>query len=52
MCKNARAPMIAILDPPELDMEVSDTGMETMEFNDCGGMSRNNGNANNVLTAI
>jgi len=30
-------------------MEVSDAGMETMEFDDCRGVSKKNGDANNVL---
>ncbi len=34
-CKNAAAPMIAMLDHSELDMEVSDTGIETVESDDC-----------------
>ena len=36
----------------ELDIEVSDTGMETVEFNDCRGVSKKNGNANSMLAAI
>ena len=47
--KNAAAPMIAMLDYSELDTEVWDAGMKTMESNDCRGMSRKNGDANNVL---
>jgi len=48
-CKNAAAPMIAMLGRPELDMEVSDAGMETAESDDCRGMSKKNGDANGVL---
>jgi len=33
----------------ELDIEVSDTGMETVESNDCREMSRKNEDANGVL---
>jgi len=36
----------------ELDMKVSDTGMESMESNDCKEMSRKNGDANGVLATI
>jgi len=41
--------MIAMLGHSELDMEVSDTGMETTESDDCRGMSKKNGDANGVL---
>ena len=51
-CKNTVAPMIAMLDHLELDMEVSDAGMETAESNDCRGMSKKNGDANGVLAMI
>jgi len=33
----------------ELDIEVSDAGMETAESNDCRGMSKKDGDANGVL---
>ena len=49
MCKNAAAPMIAILDYSELDMKVSDTGMETTESNDCRRVSKKDRDANGVL---
>ncbi len=38
--KNAAAPMIAMLDHSELDMEVSDAGMETTESDNCRGVSK------------
>jgi len=41
--KNIVAPVIAILGCLELDMEVSDAGMETVETDDCKGMSRKDG---------
>jgi len=47
--KNAAAPMIAMLGHPELDTEVSDTGMEITESDDCRGMSGKDRDANNVL---
>ena len=52
MCKNAVAPMIVMLDRLELDTEVSDAGMETMEFNNCRGISKKNGDANDMLAAM
>ena len=33
----------------ELDIEVSDAGMETMESNDCREISRKDGDANGML---
>ena len=48
-CKNAAASMIAMLGHPELDMEVSDAGMETAESNDCRELSKKDGDANGVL---
>jgi len=47
--KNTAAPMIAMLDRSELDMEVLDAGMETAESDDCRGMSKKDGDANGVL---
>ena len=50
--KNTVVPIIVILGHLELDMEVSDAGMETMEFDDCRGMSRNDRDANSVLATM
>ena len=50
-CKNAAAPMIAMLGRSELDMEVLDAGMETTESNDCREVSKKDGDANGVLAA-
>ena len=50
--KNAIAPMIAMLDHLELDIEVSDASMETAESNNCREMSRRDRDANSVLAAI
>ena len=47
--KNATAPMIAMLDHSELDMEVSDAGMEAAESDDCREESKKDGDANSVL---
>ena len=51
-CKNAAAPMIAMLGHLELDTEVSDAGMETMESDDCRVVSRKNRDANGMLAAV
>ena len=52
MHKNTIAPMITMLDYSELNTEVSDVGMETTEFNDCRGMSRKDGDTNDILAAM
>ena len=44
--------MIAMLGCLELDMEVSDTGMETTESDDCRGVSRKDKDANGMLATI
>ena len=49
--RNAAAPMIAMLGCLELDTEVLDAGMETVESNDCRGVSKKDGDANGVLAA-
>jgi len=36
----------------ELDAEVSDTGMETAEFDDCRGVSKKDRDANGVLATM
>ena len=41
-----------ILGHPELDTEVSDAGMETVESDDCRGVSKKDGDANDVLAAM
>ena len=51
-CKNAAAPMIAMLGRSELDTEVSDAGMETMESNDYRGVSKKDRDTNGVLATI
>ena len=47
--KNAAALMIVMLGRLELNMEVSDAGMETTESDDCRGVSRKDGDANGLL---
>ena len=49
VCKNAAAPMIVMLGRLELDMEVSDTGIETAESDDCRGVFKKDRDANGVL---
>ena len=51
-CKNATAPMIAILGHPELDTEVSDAGMETVESDNCRRVSKKDRDANGVLATM
>ena len=49
VCKNAAAPMIAMLGHSELDMEVLDAGMETAESNDCRRVPKKDRYANGML---
>ena len=51
-CKNAAAPMIAMLSHLELDTEVLDVGMETTESNYCREVSKNDRDANGVLATM
>ena len=44
--------MIVMLGHLELDTEVSDAGMETIESNDCRGVSKKDRDANGVLAAM
>jgi len=50
--KNTAAPIIAMLGCLELNMKVSEAGMETTESNDCRGMSKSNRDTNGILAAI
>ena len=52
MHKNATAPIIVMLGRSELDMEVSDAGMETTESDDCRGVSKKDRDANGILATI
>jgi len=47
--KKAAALMIAMLGYLELDTEVLNVGMETIESDNCRGMSRKDGDTNGVL---
>jgi len=49
VCKNAAALTIVMLDHLGLDTEVSDTGIKTIESDDCREMSGKDGNTNSVL---
>ena len=51
-CKNAAAPMITMLDHSEVDMEVSDAGMKTVESNNCREISRDARDTNNMLATM
>ena len=51
-CKNAAAPMIAMLGFSELNIEVSNIDMETMESNDCREMSRKDRDTNSMLAVM
>ena len=51
-CKNAVALMIAMLGHLKLDIKVSDTDIETAEFDNCRGMSRNDRNTNGMLAMM
>ena len=44
--------MIAILGHSELDTEVLNVGIETMESDNCREMSKRDGDANGVLAAM
>ena len=52
MHKNTVALMIVMLGHPELDIEVSDIGMETTESDDYRRMSRKDGDTNSMLAMI
>ena len=52
VCKNVTALMIVMLSYLELDTEVSDAGMETVESDDCRGVSKKDRDTNGVLAAI
>ena len=51
-CKNAAVPMITMLGYSELDIEVLDVGMKTMESNDCRELSRDDRDTNGILVTM
>ena len=52
MHKNVAALMIVMLGYLELDIEVSNAGIETMESDNCREMSKKNRDTNSVLAII
>ena len=48
--KNVVAPIIVMLGHSELDIEILDVGIKTIESDDCREMLESDGNANSVLT--
>jgi len=51
-CKNATAPIIAMLDCLELDTEVPDTGMKTAESNEYREVSEDDGDVSSMLAIM
>ena len=47
-CKNVTIPMIAMLDHSEVDTEISNIYIKTMESNDCKEVLENDRDANGV----
>ena len=52
ICKNTVVLIIMMLGHLELDMEVSDAGMETVESSNYREVSRDNRDANSILAII
>jgi len=52
ICKNIVASIIAMLGCLEINTEVSNIDIETVEFNNCREMSRDDRNTNNTLVMI
>jgi len=52
MCKNAVALIIAMLGCSEIDMEISNTGIETTDSNDCRKISRDDEDTNSMLAMM
>ena len=52
VCRNVTVLIITILDCSKIDMEVSDTGMETIGTNDCRELSEDDKNTNGILATI
>ena len=51
-CKNTAVPMIVILGHLEINMEVSNAGIETTDSNNYKEISRDNGDANGMLATM
>jgi len=52
VCKNAIAPIIVMLGHLEINTEVLDTSMETVDSDDCREVSRDDGDTNSVLAMM
>jgi len=52
VCKNAAVLIIVMLGHSELDTEVSDAGMKTVESDDYRGVSKKDRDANSILATI
>ena len=52
ICMNAVIPMIVMLGHSEIDIEISDIDIETVESDNCREISIDDRNINGVLTAI
>ena len=50
--KNAAVSIIAMLGHSEVDIEVSDAGIETIESDSCRGISADDRDANNILATM
>ena len=51
-CKNAVAPIIVILGYLEVNIEISNVGIEIVKSDDCREVSENDGDTNGVLAII
>ena len=51
-CKNITALIIVMLGHSKLDIEILDTGMKTMESDDCKEISRDDGDANSIFAIM
>ena len=49
ICRNAVVSMIVMLGCLEVDTEISDADIETVESDDCRGMSRSDRDTNSIL---
>ena len=52
VCINAIVPIIAMLVYSEVNIEVSNAGIETTKSNDCREVSENNRDANSMLVIM
>ena len=52
MCINATALITVMLDCSEVNTEISDAGMKTVESNNCREILEDNGNTNSTLATM